>query len=150
VTKQHRFLLRLHLDQIDALDAAIGKIDQEVEAGIASFRTVVGQVSSVPGVKNLTALQIISEIGTHISRFASDANLNSWACICPRSDDSAGKRGPTRIRKGSPWLKTTLVQCAGAAVRTKSGPISPHESRGAASTRRSWPSLRPSFREGST
>jgi transposase len=48
-----------------------------------------------------------------------DANLISWACICPRSDESAGKRRSTRIRKGSPWLKSTLVQCAWAAARTK-------------------------------
>ena len=119
VTKQHRFLLRLHLDQIDGLDAAIAKIDREVEAAIAPFRTAVEQVSSVPGVKNLAALQIISEIGTDMSRFPSDANLVSWACICPRSDESAGKRRSTRIRKGSPWLKTTLVQSAHSAVRMK-------------------------------
>jgi transposase len=119
VTKQHRFVLRLHLDQIDAIDAAIGKIDQEVEAGIAPFRTAVEQVSSVPGVKTLAAMQILSEIGTDMSRFASDAHLRSWACICPRSDESAGKRRSTRIRKGSPWLKATLVQCAHSAARTK-------------------------------
>jgi transposase len=119
VTRQHRFLLRLHLDQIDGLDAAIAKIDREVEAAIAPFRTAVEQVSTVPGVKNLAALQIISEIGTDMSRFPSDANLVSWACICPRSDESAGKRRSTRIRKGSPWLKTTLVQSAHSAVRMK-------------------------------
>jgi transposase len=119
VTRQHRFLLRLHLDQIDAIDAAIAKLDREVEASIAPFRTAVEQVSSVPGVKNLAALQILSEIGTNMSRFASDGNLVSWACICPRSDESAGKRRSTRIRKGSPWLKTTLVQCAWSAVRKK-------------------------------
>jgi transposase len=119
VTAQHRFLLRLHLDQIDALDAAIARIDREVEASIAPFRTAVEQVSSVPGVKTLAAMQILSEIGTDMSRFPSDANLVSWACICPRSDESAGKRRSTRIRKGSPWLKTTLVQCAWAAVRKK-------------------------------
>jgi transposase len=119
VTRRHRFLLRLHLDQIDALDVALGKIDQEVEAAIAPFRTAVEQVSSVPGVKNLAALQILSEIGTDMSRFPSDGNLVSWACICPRSDESAGKRRSTRIRKGSPWLKTALVQCAHSAVRTK-------------------------------
>jgi len=39
VTAQHRFLLRLHLDQIDALDAAIARIDREVEASIEPFRT---------------------------------------------------------------------------------------------------------------
>ena len=119
VTAQHRFLLRLHLDQIDALDAAIARIDREVGASIAPFRTAVEQVSSVPGVKTLAAMQILSEIGTDMSRFPSDANLVSWACICPRSDESAGKRRSTRIRKGSPWLKTTLVQCAWAAVRKK-------------------------------
>jgi len=119
VTKSHRFLLRLHLGQIDALDAAIAELDQEVEAGIAPFRAAVEQVTSIPGVKNLGARTIISEIGIDMSRFATDANLISWACICPRSDESAGKRRSTRIRKGSPWLKSTLVQCAWAAARTK-------------------------------
>jgi transposase len=119
VTGHHRFLLRLHLDQIDALDATIAKVDREVEAGIAPFRIAVEQLSSVPGVKTLAAQQILSEIGTDMTRFTSDANLVSWACICPRSDESAGKRRSTRVRKGSPWLKTTLVQCAWAATRNK-------------------------------
>jgi transposase len=119
VTAQHRFLLRLHLDQIDALDAAIARIDREVEASIAPFRTAVEQVRTVPGIKALAAQTILSEIGIDMSRFPSSGHLISWACICPRSDESAGKRRSTRIRKGSPWLKTTLVQCAWAATRKK-------------------------------
>ncbi|MFZ0853740.1 MAG: IS110 family transposase [Hyphomicrobiaceae bacterium] len=119
VTKSHRFLLRLHLGQIDALDAAIAEIDQQVEAGLAPFRTAVEQVSTIPGVKGLGARTILSEIGIDMSRFPSDGHLISWACLCPRNDESAGKRRSTRIRKGSPWLKTTLVQCAWAAARTK-------------------------------
>ena len=119
VTAQHRFLLRLHLDQIDALDAAIARIDREVEASIAPFRTAVEQVRTVPGIKSLAAQTILSEIGIDMSRFPSSGHLISWACICPRSDESAGKRRSTRIRKGSPWLKTTLVQCAWAATRKK-------------------------------
>ena len=119
VTKSHRFLLRLHLGQIDALDAAIAEIDREVEAGLAPFRTAVEQVSTIPGVKGLGARTILSEIGIDMSRFPSDGHLISWACLCPRNDESAGKRRSTRIRKGSPWLKTTLVQCAWAAARTK-------------------------------
>ena len=90
-----------------------------MEAGIAPFRTAVEQVSYNPGHQGLSARAILSEIGIDMNRFATDANLISWACICPRNDESAGKRRSTRIRKGSPWLKTTFVQCAWAAARTK-------------------------------
>jgi transposase len=119
VTKHHRFLLRLHINQIDALDAAIATIDQQVEAGIAPFRAAVEQVSSVPGIRDIGAQVIVSEIGTDMSRFPSDGHLISWAGLCPRNDETAGKRRSNRLRKGAPWLKTTLVQCAWAAVRKK-------------------------------
>ena len=39
--------------------------------------------------------------------------------VCLRNDESAGKRRSNRLRKGAPWLKTTLVQCAWAGARTK-------------------------------
>ena len=119
VTKNHRFLFGLHLRQIDALDAAIAAIDRQVEAEIAPFRAAVKQLITTPGVKTLAAQVILSEIGLDMSRFPSAAHLISWACICPRNDESAGKRRSTRMRKGSPWLKTTLVQAAWAAVNRK-------------------------------
>ena len=34
-------------------------------------------------------------------------------------NESAGKRRRSRLRKGAPWLKTMLVQCAWAAKRAK-------------------------------
>lgn len=119
VTEHHRFLLHLHLNQIDGLDASIAAIDQQVAADIAPFRTAIDLVMSVPGVGNLGAQVIVSEIGTDMGRFPSDGHLISWAGICPRNDESAGKRRSNRLRKGAPWLKTTLVQCAWAAVRKK-------------------------------
>src|SRR6516225_7145287 len=119
VTKHHRFLLRLHLNQIDALDAAMATLDAQVAANLGPFRTAVDLIMSVPGIKNLGAQAIVSEIGIEMSRFPSDAHLISWAGICPRNDESAGKRRSNRLRKGAPWLKTTLVQCAWAAVRKK-------------------------------
>jgi len=119
VTKNHRFLLRLHLKQIDALDAVILTIDQQVEADIAPFRAAVKQLISTPGIKTLNAQVVLSEIGLDMSRFPSDRHLISWAGICPRNDESAGKRRSNRLRKGAPWLKTALVQSAWAAVRKK-------------------------------
>jgi len=119
VRKHHRFLLRVHLGQVDALDAAIATIDQEVEASLAPFRTAVEIVTTIPGVKALSGQGIVCEIGTDMSRFPTAGHLVSWAGLCPRNDESAGKRRSTRLRKGAPWLKTILVQCAWAAIRKK-------------------------------
>lgn len=119
VTKHHRFLLKLHLDQIDALAAAIARIDEEVSANVEPFRAAVELLSAIPGFSSLAAQVVVSEIGMDMSRFETAGHLVSWAGLCPRNDQSAGKRRSTRMKKGAPWLKTVLVQCAWAASRTK-------------------------------
>ena len=119
ITERHRFLLRLHLRQFDTLDAAIAEIDAEVDRDLDPFRHAVRLLRSIPGVSDLTAQVIVSEIGTDMSRFPTAGHLVSWAGLCPRNDESAGKRRSTRLRKGAPWLKTTLVQCAWAGARKK-------------------------------
>jgi transposase len=116
VTKHHRFLLRLHLNQIDALEAAMATLDAQVEMNLGPFRTAVEQIISIPGIKNLGAHVIVSEIGIDMSRFPSAAHLLSWACICPRNDESAGKRRSNRVRKGA-----GLAQDHAGAMRLGSG-----------------------------
>ena len=117
VTTHHRFLLKLHLGQIDQLDGAIATIDREVEAHLGPFRTAVEIVGTIPGAGPLSAQIIVSEIGADMSRFPTAGHLLSWAGLCPRNQESAGRRRSTRLRKGAPWLKHALVQCAWAAKR---------------------------------
>src|SRR5215467_14403819 len=117
VTGHHRFLLQLHLQHIDALDTAIMAIDREVGIHVEPFHTEVLLLTTIPGVNDLSAYVIRAEIGGDMSRFPTVGNLISWAGFCPRSDESAGKRRSNRMRKGAPWLKTTLTQCAWAAAR---------------------------------
>ncbi len=119
VTRHHRFLLKLHLDQIDAIDAAIARIDQEVSANVEPFRAAIEQLIAIPGISPLAAQVLVAEIGIDMSRFKTAAHLISWAGLCPKNDESAGKRRSNRMKKGAPWLKTTLVQSAWAAARTK-------------------------------
>src|SRR5262245_10389338 len=119
IKRHHRFLLQLHMQQITALEAGIAELDREVDAGLACFRDAVERLSTIPGISQLSAQVIVSEIGTDMSRFATDGHLRSWAGLCPRNDESASKRRSTRLRKGAPWLKAMLVQCAWAATRSK-------------------------------
>lgn len=67
----------------------------------------------------LAAQVIVAEMGVDMQRFPTAAHLRSWAGLCPRMEESAGKRRSTRVRKGAPWLKPVLVQCAWAAARAK-------------------------------
>lgn len=121
LSAHHRFMLRLHLEHIDALDQAIAALEKEVGQGLEPFRAAARLLSTMPGISAISANVIIAEIGIDMSRFATPAHLLSWACLCPRSDESAGKRRSTRLRKGGVWLKTSLVQAAWAAVKVKGG-----------------------------
>ncbi|WP_366510141.1 transposase [Mesorhizobium sp.] len=61
----------------------------------------------------------MAEIGVDRARFPTAGHLISWAGLCRRKDESAGKRRSTRVRKRGTWLKTMLVTAARAAVRVK-------------------------------
>ena len=100
IMKHHRFLLRLHLQQIDAIDTAVAEIDREVDERIEPFRITVELLTTIPGIGELAARIIAAEIGNDMSRFATAAHLVSWAGPCPRNDESAGKRRSTRDATG--------------------------------------------------
>jgi transposase len=119
VTRHHRFLLKLHLDQIDAIDAALARIDEEVSVNVEPFRAAIELLTTIPGIGSLASQVLVSEIGIDMSRFQTAGHLISWAGLCPKNDESAGKRRSNRMKKGAPWLKTTLIQCAWAASRKK-------------------------------
>jgi transposase len=101
------------------VDAAVAHMDEEVEAGHATFRSLIGLLSTIPGVVTLSATTILAEIGTDMRRFPTAGHLLAWAGLCPGQNESAGKRKSSRLRKGAPWLKTALVQCAWSAVKKK-------------------------------
>jgi transposase len=119
ITAHHRFMLKLHLDQVRSLDGAIAAVDVEVGRALEPFRHAIDLLDTIPGVDVIAADTIVSEIGFDMKRFPTAGHLLSWAGLCPRNDESAGKQRSTRIRKGDKWLKTTLVQAAWAAVNVK-------------------------------
>lgn len=119
IGNHHRGLLKVHLELVTALQHAVAELDATVGKALALIPESARLLSTMPGVSEVTAHVIVAEIGVGMTRFPSDAHLRSWAGFCPRNDESAGKRRSTRVRKGAPWLKTTLVSAAWAAVRAK-------------------------------
>jgi transposase len=131
VTDHHRFRLRLHLRQCDGLDEMISAVDAEIAtvitridnereaAGQVPFRTLSREVSNIPGIRAQSAGMILAEIGLDMGRFPTAGHIVAWTGLCPGQNESGGKRKPARLRKGAPWLKTTLVQCAVSASKKK-------------------------------
>jgi transposase len=114
----HGVLARLHLDMIDHLDATIARLDAQVEAMTDPFAAQIRALCTIPGIGERTAQVIISEIGVDMGRFPTAAHLASWAGLCPGNNESAGKHGNTRTRKGNREIRIALVEAAWAAART--------------------------------
>ena len=83
------------------------------------FKESVEIMSSIPGLDVLSSLYILGEIGDDMSSFATSSNITSWAGLCPRNNESAGKKKSQKILHGNTYVKSILCQCAWAAVRTR-------------------------------
>ena len=119
VTEHHRFVIQLHLMQIDGLERAIAAIDVRIGDALGPVRAAVKLLATMPGLSETTARSLVAEIGTDMTRFPSSGHLVSWAGLCPRQDQSAGITRSTRTRRSAPWLKPMLVNAAWSATRKK-------------------------------
>jgi transposase len=117
VRPHHRFLLKQHLAVIDTLQTTIAALEEEIGDALAPFRAAAARLTTIPGVSTTVAHMLVAEIGVDMTRFPSAGHLISWAGLCPRLDESAGKTRRRHLRKGAPWLKPVLIQAAWAAIR---------------------------------
>ena len=140
-----RFLVARQLAHIDALDALIAEVGEEIarrlrtaDDGAAAarplaagegeategsparpFEDAVARLDTIPGVGRRTAEVLVAELGLDLARFPTARHLASWAGMCPGNHESAGKRASGRTRKGNRALRAALVEAAQAAGRSK-------------------------------
>jgi transposase len=115
----HRFLISEHLVHIETLEEAIERVSHEIAERMRPFEQLLKRLETIIGIKRRLAEVILAEIGTDMSRFPSARHLASWAGMCPGNRQSAGKRLGGKTRKGSPWLRTALIEAAHAAAHSK-------------------------------
>jgi transposase len=119
LTEQQRSLLAMHLSLVENLEKSIGELDGKIERAVTPFRPVVERLKAMPGFSDVSAPALLGEIGVDMTRFKTHQHLVSWARLCPRLDESAGKIHSTRTLKGAAWTKTLMTQAAWAAVRKR-------------------------------
>jgi transposase len=117
-TEHHAKLIGGALGLVDVLGRQIAEIDQALHELLTPMARQLEQLESIPGVSDITARDILAEIGLDMSRFGSASRLASWAGLAPGNDESAGKRRKSRTGKGNKYLRRVLVQCAWATRKT--------------------------------
>ena len=119
VGKHQKMLLTAQLEHIEFMDQQIIQLNQEIEERMRPFDEKLSLLETIPGVARRTAEDIVAEIGVDMDRFPSDAHISSWAGMSPGNNESAGKRKSGKTTKGNKSLRTTLVNSARSAARTK-------------------------------
>jgi len=112
-----RFMLQSELRLVEQMQAEIERVNQRLEERMRPFEAQIALLDQIPGIGKTSAQIILAEIGVDMSRFASAGHLASWARVCPGLDQSGGKRRPASTGAGNPWLRSTLIEVALAAVK---------------------------------
>jgi transposase len=84
-----------------------------------SSAQVIGILDEITGINVRIGEIVVAEVGTVVDRFPTEAQLVSWAGLCPEAKISAGKRLSTKTGKGNRWLRQALIEAAQAAARSK-------------------------------
>lgn len=119
VGPHQRFMLAEQLSHIEELESRIERLDEEVKQRCTPFVADIELADTIPGVGTRIAEDVLAEIGFDMSRFPSSRHIASWARICPGTNQSNGTVKRSSIGHGNNWLKTSLVEAAQAAARTK-------------------------------
>ena len=114
-----RFLLKDLLEDLHHAESRLEQFDHAIRRSLLPHAEAIEGLRTIPGVDEVTAWTIISEIGFDMSMFPTADHLASWAGLCPGNDESAGKRRSGRTRKGDRYLRRSLVQNAWAVAHAK-------------------------------
>jgi len=115
----HRFQLVSLMKILEMLEAENKSIDQRMKKLMQKHNDLLHRMDDVPGINELSAQYILSELGPELNTFATTGALASWSGLCPGNNESAGKRKSGRSPVHKHHLKTIMIEVAWAAVKKK-------------------------------
>ena len=114
-----RQLLAMHLGRLEAVEEDIQKVEKLIGNQLAPYKDKLDLLMTIPGVSYISACVILAELGVDMSQWPTEKHLSAWGGVAPGCRESAGKHKKAATRKGNPYVCTTMVECAGAAVMKK-------------------------------
>ena len=111
--------LSIALDNLKNFDEKISQIECLIEEKAKPLEDSITLLCSCFVIKKISAVAILSEIGTDMSCFPSSGHLCSWAGVCPQNNETGGKRRSAKTKKGNRYLKSILTQCVNSFSRSK-------------------------------
>jgi transposase len=122
MTKQQKERMVMIHSHLDFIQESITELTEKLDEMVAPYESAITLLCTTPGVSRVSAITIISEIGTDMSQFANSKRLCCWAGLTPSNNESAGKKKSVRITRAGVYLKPALVQVAHAAVKSNQSP----------------------------
>jgi transposase len=119
-----RLLLGKMLSRLETCDKEIGEIYSMMLESSQDYRRYINQIDSIPGLAELSAIYIIAEISINMSSFKTASHIAAWAGLAPKDNQSAGKLKSSKTKKANIYIKSILIECAWAAVRTRNTRVS--------------------------
>lgn len=122
IESDQRLKMNIASQHMDQIDSHVRRLETEMAIRCIPYATLINLLLDIPGISYLSAMTIIAEIGTDMSVFETSKKLSCWAGLAPANNESASKKKSVRISKAGSYLKPLLVQCALAAINSKSNP----------------------------
>ena len=113
-----RFVLKDQLAAFDNASARLADYEAFIRDHLAPYQDQLDLLMTLPGIDHGAARALLIELGPDVQVFPSARHCAAWAGLAPGNNESAGKRRHGNTRKGNPFLRTLLVECAHGAART--------------------------------
>ena len=117
-TEHHGRLIQGELALMALLERQMADLDEQIRQATEPCAPQLEQLQSLPGIKAVTARDLIAESGAAMRRFGSATRVSAWAGMAPGTNASAGKRRKGGPRTGQRSLRRVLVRGAWAARKT--------------------------------
>jgi transposase len=112
-------MLRQCMEELELLEKQQSRCVKLLEEPANKF--YAGEISllcTIPGIKTLSSICILAELGGDMNAFFSASMLVGWAGLRPRNDESAGKIRSRKTLHRNKYLRQMLIEVSWAAARS--------------------------------